>query len=73
MIMYDWKKHTWHIDRVTEQWQNLEQVCIWLYDSVPDQEAVLYDSIAVWYFLLLYIVIALTGDYVGHSVSIIVW
>lgn len=26
-------KHIWHIDRVTEQWQNLKQVSI--YDSLP--------------------------------------
>ena len=35
-------RHIWHIDRVTEQWQNLEQVSIWFSASVPDQKATCY-------------------------------
>ena len=35
-------RHIWHIDRVTEQWQNLEQVSIWFSASVPDHKAICY-------------------------------
>ena len=35
-------RHIWHIDRVTEQWQNLEQVSIWFSASVPDHKATCY-------------------------------
>lgn len=35
-------RHIWHIDRVTEQWQNLEQVSIWFSASVPNHKAICY-------------------------------
>ena len=40
-------RHIWHIDRVTEQWQNLEQVSIWFSASVPDQKAICYLLLSV--------------------------
>ena len=40
-------RHIWHIDRVTEQWQNLEQVSIWFSASVPDQKATCYPLLSV--------------------------
>lgn len=45
-------RHIWHIDRVTEQWQNLEQVSIWFSASVPDHKAICYPLLSVaisWY------------------------
>lgn len=39
--------HIWHIDRVTEQWQNLKQVSIWFSASVPDQKAIYYLLLSV--------------------------
>ena len=40
-------RHILHIDRVTEQWQNLEQVSIWFSASVPDQKATCYPLLSV--------------------------
>lgn len=42
-------EHIWHIDRVTEQWQNLEQVSIWFSASVPDHKAIWYPLLSILY------------------------
>ena len=39
--------HIWHIGRVTEPWQNLEQVSIWFSASVPDQKATCYPLLSI--------------------------